>query len=164
MGSPTNESGRSSNEIEHSVTFNKGFYLEQVRGSTQAQYAAVMTGNGNGLSSSPSQFGGYPNSPVEKISHNDIQIFLQRLNDMESGNLLPGWSYVLPSEAQWEYACRAGTNTVYSWGNSISPVNANYGQNIGKPAEVGQYAANSWGFFDMHEQRYAQDESITTNG
>ena len=109
-----------------------------------------MTGNGNGLSSSPSQFGGYPNSPVEKISHNDIQVFLQRLNDMESGNLLPGWSYVLPSEAQWEYACRAGTNSVYSWGNSISPVNANYGQNIGKPAEVGQYAANSWGFFDMH--------------
>ena len=58
--------------------------------------------------------------------------------------------YVLPSEAQWEYARRAGTNSVYSWGNSISPVNANYGQNIGKPAEVGQYAANSWGFFDMH--------------
>ena len=149
MGSPSNESGRSSNEIEHSVTLTKGFYLGKYE-VTQAQYEAVMEGNGNGLSATPSQFGGYPNSPVEKVSHNDIQIFLQQLNDMEAGNLLPGWTYVLPSEAQWEYAGRAGTNTKYSWGDSISSVNANYDQNNGKPVEVGQYTANSWGFFDMH--------------
>ena len=58
--------------------------------------------------------------------------------------------YTLPTEAQWEYACRAGTTTAYSWGDSISASDANYDENIGQTADVGQYSANPWGFFDMH--------------
>ena len=98
----------------HQVTLTKGFYLGKHE-VTQAQYEAVMKGNGVGLSSAPSTFGGNPNHPVERVSHNDIQIFLQRLNDQEAHNLPAGWKYVLPTEAQWEYACRAGSTTVYSW-------------------------------------------------
>ena len=68
-----------------------------------------------------------------------------------------GWKYVLPTEAQWEYACRAGTTTAYSWGNDINSSRANYnwdgGSNDGndykQTRDVGQYAANPWGFFDM---------------
>ena len=84
--------------------------------------------------------------------------FCPDLNDMEqtAGRLPAGWKYVLPTEAQWEYACRAGTTTAYSWGNDInsSRANYNYNQNIGndfkQTRDVGQYAANPWGFFDMH--------------
>jgi formylglycine-generating enzyme required for sulfatase activity len=90
---------------------------------------------------------------VEKVSWDDVQIFLTRLNAAEqaAGRLPSGWSYVLPTESQWEYACRAGTTTAYSWGNSIAGSNANYNQSgINQTRDVGQYAANPWGFFDMH--------------
>ena len=72
--------------------------------------------------------------------------------ERKAGRLPPrGWSYALPTEAEWEYACRAGTTTAYHWGNEINPTNANYGKSqIGQTAPVGQYAPNSWGFYDMH--------------
>jgi formylglycine-generating enzyme required for sulfatase activity len=134
---------------EHNVTLTKGFYLGKYE-VTQAQYEAVMTGNSDGLSATPSQYGGNADRPVEKVSWDDIQKFLTRLNAQESGNIPAGWAYVLPTEAQWEYACRAGTTTAYSWGVDINSSNANYNSNIGQTADVGQYAANPWGFFDMH--------------
>ena len=57
----------------------------------------------------------------------------------------------MPTEAQWEYACRAGTTTAYSWGDNITPQLANYNESgFKKTVEVGSYAANPWGFFDMH--------------
>ena len=117
---------------------------------TQAQYEAVMTGNSDGLSATPSQYGGNADRPVEKVSWDDIQKFLTRLNAQEAGNIPAGWAYVLPTEAQWEYACRAGTTTAYSWGVDINSSDANYNSNIGQTADVGQYSANPWGFFDMH--------------
>ncbi len=151
MGSPTTEAGRNANrEDEHNVTLTQGFYLGKYE-VTQAQYEAVMTGNSDGLSATPSQYGGNPNRPVEKVSWNDIQIFLTRLNALQSANIPAGWAYVLPTESQWEYACRAGTTTAYSWGDSITASNANYlSSGIGQTTDVGQYAANPWGFFDMH--------------
>jgi len=152
MGSPTGEAGRSSNETEHNVTLTKGFYLGKYE-VTQAQYEAVMTGNTNSLSATPSQYSGNPNRPVEKVSWDDVQIFLTRLNAAEqtAGRLPAGWSYVLPTESQWEYACRAGTTTAYSWGATIASSNANYSSSgISQTADVGQYAANPWGFFDMN--------------
>jgi formylglycine-generating enzyme required for sulfatase activity len=111
-----------------------------------------MTGNGNGLSATPSNWPGNPNRPVEQVSWDDIQIFLTRLNAAEqtAGRLPTGWSYVLPTESQWEYACRAGTTTLYSWGNTITSANANYNNNISQTANVGQYAASPLNFFDMH--------------
>ena len=96
---------------------------------------------------------------MEKVSWNDAQIFLTRLNSIEqtAGRLPTGWKYVLPTEAQWEYACRAGTTTAYSWGNDINSTRANYnwdgggtsGNDFKQTRDVGQYAANPWGFFDM---------------
>ena len=126
-----------------------GFYLGKYE-VTQAQYEAVMTGNSDGLSATPSQYGGNADRPVEQVSWDDIQKFLTRLNAQEAGNIPAGWAYVLPTEAQWEYACRAGTTTAYSWGVDINSSDANYNSNIGQTADVGQYSANPWGFFDMH--------------
>ena len=127
MGSPTNEAGRGSDEIQHQVTLTNGFYLGKYE-VTQAQYETVMTGNSEGLNAKPSNWPNNNDRPVEKVSWNDVQVFLSRLNDMEqtAGRLPTGWKYVLPTEAQWEYACRAGTTTAYSWGNDINSTRANY--------------------------------------
>ena len=158
MGSPTSETGRGGDETQHQVTLTNGFYLGKYE-VTQAQYQTVMNGNSEGLNADPSQFKG-SNRPVEKASWEDAQIFLSQLNSIEqtAGRLPTGWKYVLPTEAQWEYACRAGTTTAYSWGNDINSSRANYnwdgGSNDGndykQTRDVGQYAANPWGFFDMH--------------
>jgi uncharacterized repeat protein (TIGR02543 family) len=149
MGSPTSEAGRGNNETQHQVTLTKGFYLGKYE-VTQAQYEAVMTGNVDGLSATPSYNSNKPNCPVEQVSWNDVQVFLARLNAQQSGNIPAGWAYVLPTEAQWEYACRAGTATAYSWGDSINASDANYYYNFGQTRDVGKYSANAWGFFDMH--------------
>jgi formylglycine-generating enzyme required for sulfatase activity len=157
MGSPTTEGGRGTNETEHNVSLTRGFYLGKYE-VTQAQYEAVMTGNTNSLSPTPSNWPNNPDRPVEKISWDDAQVFLTRLNQQQAGNLPAGWSYVLPTESQWEYACRAGTTTAYSWGNDINSSHANWnwdalwdtGNDFKQTREVGQYAANPWGFFDMH--------------
>ena len=159
MGSPTTEAGRSSTETEHNVSLTKGFYLGKYE-VTQAQYAVVMSGNTNSLNPSPSNWPNNPNRPVEQVSWDDVQIFLSRLNASEqaAGRLPNGWSYVLPTESQWEYACRAGTTTAYSWGDDINATWANYNwdgahntrNDFKQTRDVGQYAANPWGFFDMH--------------
>ena len=137
------------NSTYANVTLTEGFYLGKFE-VTQAQYEAVMTGNVDGLNATPSEYSGNPNRPVERVSHDDIQIFLARLNSQEAGNLPAGWAYVLPTEAQWEYACRADTNTTYSWGDDINASQANYNSIIGETTNVGQYLPNPWGFFDMH--------------
>ena len=120
--------------------------------SRKPKYEAVMIGNTNGLSATPSQFGGNPNRPVEKVSWNDVQIFLARLNALGGGQPAAGWTYVLPTEAQWEYACRAGTITAYSWGTTMTAENANWnhGGDLNQTVDIGQFSANKWGFFDMH--------------
>jgi formylglycine-generating enzyme required for sulfatase activity len=152
MGSPTSEAGRQSDrEDEHNVTLTKGFYLGKYE-VTQAQYEAVMTGNTNSLSPTPSQWPGNPNRPVEKVSWDDAQVFLTRLNAQQAANLPANWQYVLPTESQWEYACRAGTTTAYSWGATIAAGNANWnhGADPNQTVNAGQFSANPWGFFDMH--------------
>ncbi len=158
MGSPSSETGRGGDETEHSVTLSHGFYLGKHE-VTQAQYETIMTGNPEGLNVKPSNWPNNNDRPVEKVSWNDVQIFLTRLNTMEqtAGRLPTGWKYVLPTEAQWEYACRAGTTTAYSWGNDINSSRANYnwdgahntGNDFKQTRDVGLYAANPWGFFDM---------------
>ena len=136
MGSPITEAGRGTDETEHNVTLTKGFYLGKYE-VTQAQYEAVMSGNTDGLSATPSNWPNNPNRPVEQVSHDDIQIFLSRLNTQQSANIPAGWAYVLPTESQWEYACRAGTTTVYSWGMILMRSRANYNYSIVQTSNVG---------------------------
>ena len=95
MGSPADESGRESDETPHRVTLTKAFYM-QTTPVTQDQWYAVM-------GSSPSCFKG-GSRPMEQVSWNDTQIFISRMNRQEKG------TYRLPTEAEWEYACRAGTS------------------------------------------------------
>ena len=143
------QSDRQEATPEHNVTLTRGFFLGKYE-VTQAEYQAVMTGNTNGLSATPSQFSGNPNRPVEKVSWDDIQIFLDRLNSQESNNTAAGWDYALPTEAEWEYACRAGTNTPYHWGNTPDPSYANYpSSGFNQTRDIGQYPSNKWGFHDM---------------
>ena len=155
MGSPTSESGRNSDENSHNVTLSKGFYLGKYE-VTQAQYEAVMTGVTGDLNATPSNWSGNPNRPVDSVSYEDIQVFLVRLNVLESNKTQNGWAYVLPTEAQWEYACRAGTSTRYSWGNSISATDANWdhGADPDRPVDVGSFSPNAFGFHDMHGNVY----------
>jgi formylglycine-generating enzyme required for sulfatase activity len=85
--------------------------------------------------------------------------------EQAAGRLPAGWSYALPTESEWEYACRAGTTTVFAFGNSLSSTQANFdgtqpygggvaGTKYGSTKDVGSYAANPWGFFDMHGNVY----------
>ena len=144
MGSLPSEKGRTRDETGHQVTLTKGFYLGKYE-VTQAQWKRVM-------GSDRSNFKG-PDRPVEKVSWRDAIKFCNRLADIEerAGRVPDGMVYRLPTEAQWEYACRAGTTSVYSRGDLITKTNANYKDSGFKQThEVGQYLANPWGFFDMH--------------
>ncbi|MBO4545006.1 MAG: formylglycine-generating enzyme family protein, partial [Verrucomicrobia bacterium] len=104
MGSPVDEVGRDLvyDETQHTVTLTKGFWMGQYE-VTQAQYEAVMETN-------PSQFRG-ADHPVDSISWEDAKAFCEKLNETaNTTGLLPeGYEYAMPTEAQWEYACRAGT-------------------------------------------------------
>ena len=144
MGSPSDEVGRDSDEDNISVTLTTGFYLGKYE-VTQAEYAQILL---DIHSSHPGI-----NLPVETISWNSVtNIFLPVLNTLEqkNGRLPSGWQYALPTEAEWEYACRAGSSTAYSWGNDINSTLANYNAAIVNTTTVGSYSSNDWGFFDMH--------------
>ena len=159
MGSPSTETGHYRDEGQHQVSLTKGFFLGKHE-VTQAQYLAVMTGNTDYKYVKPSRWSYNANRPVERVSWRTVQVFLKRLNHLQrlAGQLPEGWTYVLPTETQWEYACRAGTTSAYSWGDSIDKTNANYlwegtydfFADDKQPCEVGQYAPNPWGFYDMH--------------
>ena len=129
------------NELpQHKVCITKPFYLGESE-VTQKQWEEVMGNN-------PSKFKGMYR-PVEKVSWNDTQTFIEKLNDRAKSDI-----YRLPTEAEWEYAARAGAQTVYSFGDDIKTIrdyawfgNEGYG---GDTHEVGQKKANAWGLVDMH--------------
>lgn len=139
MGSPVLEAGRDEDEHYHRVRITKPFYLAKYE-TTQAQWMLVMGGN-------PAEFKGMQN-PVEQVSWGDCQKFIGRL-----GKLLPGRKFRLPTEAEWEYACRAGTKTRFSFGDRDEEL-GNYAwfkQNSGgKTHPVGSKRPNPWGLYDMH--------------
>lgn len=130
------EAGRSSNEALHEVELGHGFRIQTIE-VTQALWELVMGEN-------PSKNKG-PNNPVENISWNDAQTFIQKLNALD-----PKHKYRLPTEAEWEYAARAGTKTAYSFGNDEAHLSdyANFGG--GGTQEVAKLVPNAWGLFDMH--------------
>jgi formylglycine-generating enzyme required for sulfatase activity len=137
MGSPSSEDGRSSDEGPvHAVSLD-GFSMGKTE-VTQAQYEALMGTN-------PSYFKGAQN-PVEQVSWNDATAFCGKLSEKT------GKTYTLPTEAQWEYACRAGSTTRFSFGDSDSALGgyAWYEGNSSKQTHlVGQKTANAFGLFDM---------------
>jgi formylglycine-generating enzyme required for sulfatase activity len=153
MGSPKEEKerGMGVDETLHKVTLTKGFFMA-VYTVTQEQWKKVMENN-------PSYFKGEKNLPVEMVSWNDCQTFIAKLREKEKK------AYRLPTEAEWEYACRAGTTTPFHFGETISTDQANYNGNVtygngkkGKYREkttpVGSFPANAWGLFDMHGNVY----------
>ena len=107
----------------HIVTLTNGFYLGKHE-VTRAQYQLVMEGNPQGLSATPGNYSN-PNGPAAGVSWENVQVFLSRLNEQESENMPNGWRYVLPTEAEWEYSCRAGSTSIYSWGGASNSANAN---------------------------------------
>jgi formylglycine-generating enzyme required for sulfatase activity/serine/threonine protein kinase len=150
MGSPPSEQERSDDETQHRVTLTKGFWLA-VTAVTQAQWQAVMGSN-------PSHFKG-DDRPVEQVSWDDCQDFCRKLAERT------GKTFRLPSEAEWEYACRAGTTTPFHNGCTLSTEQANYdGNHTYGPGKkgvyrhqttpVGSFPANAWGLFEMHGNVY----------
>ena len=139
MGSPPAEKNRITNEDQVKVHFSKGFWMAQTE-CTQAQWVAVMGNNPSALKGDE--------LPVESVNWNDAQAFIAKL--IEAKTLPAGWKVALPTEAQWEYACRAGTKTTYSFGETLTPKQANFGKALGKPSAVASYPANAWGLYDMH--------------
>jgi len=140
MGSPKDEKGRDSNEIHHQVTLTKGFYMQTTQ-VTQKQWKALKGNN-------PSNFNGCEESPVEQVSWDDVQDFIKKLNSKEGSD-----KYRLPTEAEWEYACRAGSNTIYCFGNDKNRLKeyAWYDKNSDNQTHpVGQLNPNDWGLYDMH--------------
>jgi formylglycine-generating enzyme required for sulfatase activity len=152
MGSPDHEPGRGSDETQHEVTLTRSYTI-QTTPITQGQWKALMGNN-------PSNFlRGGENCPVEGVSWNDCQEFIKRVNKMG------GYSYRLPTEAEWEYACRAGASTsffngeitkkLFSRRDSCLDAIGWYRCNSGKKTHpVAEKKPNAWGLFDMHGNVY----------
>jgi len=139
MGSPESEDDREEQEIPHEVQISRPFLIG-VYEVTQDEYQQVMQSN-------PSDSKGMDH-PVENISWNDAVEFCRRLSESPA-EVAAHRTYRLPSEAEWEYACRAGTATAFSFGDTASYSKAWIGMRL-QPQPVGGMESNPWGLFDMH--------------
>lgn len=164
MGSPRSEPERGNNEFQHSVTIGRPFLLA-VHPVTQAQYQQIMGVNPSSFSSTglaQSEVRGIDtrNFPVEWVSWSDAIEFCRLLSELPAERSA-GRRYSLPTETEWEYACRASTTTVFAFGNSLTSHQANFlgsmpygvglrGPNLQRPSIVGSYPPNAWGLHDMH--------------
>jgi formylglycine-generating enzyme required for sulfatase activity len=148
MGSPPDEPGRQKNEKQHRVRLTQGFYMQTTE-VTQGQWRALMGEN-------PSRFKNCgENCPVENVSWNRTQEFIRRLNEWENKPV-----YRLPTEAEWEYACRAGSKAALANG-MLTELGCDHDPNLDKIGwycgnakyelrPVGLKAPNTWGLYDMH--------------
>jgi formylglycine-generating enzyme required for sulfatase activity len=148
MGSPLDEMGRESDETQHSVTISKGFFISETE-VTQGQWKKLMGDNPSGFNNLG------PDRPVEQVSWNDCMVFIDKLNSVEGTD-----TYRLPTEAEWEYACRAGSTSAFA-GGDITETSCKL---IPALADMAWYCANSrsethpvktkkpnaWGLYDMH--------------
>jgi uncharacterized protein (TIGR02996 family) len=158
MGSPAEEADRAEDEKAREVELTRPFYLG-VFAVTQAQYEAVMGENAASFRAggrNRSKVTGLDTSafPVDQITWEQAADFCARLSQRE-----PGLVYRLPNEAEWEYACRAGTTTAYHFGDAISLELANYDGSrakrgrprpLARPCAVGDYPPNAFGLYDLH--------------
>ena len=167
MGSPETEKDRGTDENQVEVTLTQGYWLGKYE-VTQAEYERVMGKNPGAFSAtgtSKDKVTGQDTSrfPVESVSWTEAEEYCRKLTEQErvAGRLPDGWEYRLPTEAQWEYACRAGTTTATAFGETLSSKQANFnggspynneeqGPSLGRTTTVGSYVGNAWGLYDMH--------------
>lgn len=178
MGSPPDEKGHRSDETQRKVTLTRSFHLAATE-VTQKQWSDHMgttfvdlinqqrgpLGRGAKLKSTPSAIG--ENQPMCFVNYADALAFCEKLTQKErqSGLISKDQKYTLPTEAQWEYACRADTTTVFSGGNSLTSASANFygkapygtktpGEYREKTTPVKTFPKNQWGLYDMHGNLY----------
>lgn len=145
MGSPADEPRHEPQEHRHAVTISRSFWMG-VTEVTQAQWRCVMGTN-------PSHFASADGSlPVEQVTWDDVHEFLRRLTARSASH-----RFRLPTEAEWEFACRAGTSTAYNVGVALTRADANISPSAGTAVEargqtmpVGSFRPNAWGLYDMH--------------
>ena len=159
MGSPPGESARRGDEAQVRVTLTRGFWMAKFE-TTQGEWTRVM---GALPARGPSvEFGLGDRFPVYWVSYLDADAFCSSLTSraIRSGSLPDTWEFRLPTEAQWEYACRAGTTTATAFGDDLGHDQANFsgdplngGRRLTaarRATPVGAYPANRWGLHDMH--------------
>src|SRR5262245_37989788 len=158
MGSPPDEPERRPGEDQVEVTLTKGFWMATYE-ATQGQWKRVVGELPGPLTAELPEGDDYP---VGNVNFAEAEAFCRKLTELgrQSGELLAGWEFRLPTEAQWEYACRAGTTTATAFGNSLGRTQANFqgkpynggenGPSLKQAVKVGSYPANAWGLHDMH--------------
>jgi formylglycine-generating enzyme len=158
MGSPPGELQRRTSEDQVEVTLTRGFFTGKYE-VTQGDWKRVAGALPGPLTAELPEGDDYP---VGNVNFAEAEAFCQKLTERahRSGELPEGWEFRLPTEAQWEYACRADTKTATAFGDKLSSKQANFkgkpyngtetGPSLGKAARVGSYPANAWGLHDMH--------------
>ena len=181
MGSPVTEPVRQPNESQRKVSITYGFYMGRYE-VTQGEYASIMNTN-------PSSFSSWHGSvenlsrPVEQASWNDAVEYCEHLTTYahRARSIPEGWSYRLPTETEWEYVCRAGTTTVFPWGDVLEGGMINFDDHycynngtiyetdpiipqIFETTPVGSYSPNPWGFYDMNGNVWEWCQDIFDRG
>ena len=158
MGSPRTEPERRPGEEQVEVTLSKGFWMAKYE-ATQGDWKRVMGELPGPLTAELPEGDQFP---VGNVNFAETEEFCRKLTKFarQSGTLPKDWEFRLPTEAQWEYACRAGTTTATSFGDQLSSKQANFkgkpyngadpGPSLNRATKVGSYPANAWGLHDMH--------------
>lgn len=158
MGSPPDEPGRRPGEDQVTVILTKGFWMGKFE-ATQGQWKRII---GKLPGELTEELPAGDDFPVGNVNFAEAEAFCHELTEIgqRSGKLPRDWEFRLPTEAQWEYACRAGTTTATSFGDRLSSKQANFkgkpyngaepGPSLNRAAAVGSYPANAWGLHDMH--------------
>ncbi len=162
MGSPVTEPERQPGENQVEVTLTKGFWIAKFE-ATQGQWKRIVGDLPGELTAELPEGDDYP---VGNVNFAEAEAFCAKLTERahQSGELPAEWEFRLPTEAQWEYACRAGTTTATAFGDSLSSTQANFkgkpynggapGASLGRAAKVGSYPANPWGVHELHGNIY----------
>jgi formylglycine-generating enzyme required for sulfatase activity len=162
MGSPPDEPGRNEDEAEVEVTLTKGFWMGKYE-VTQGQWQRVAGKLPGELTAAG---GAGDDFPVYNVNYPEAEAYCRKLTERgrQASDLPTGWEFRLPTEAQWEYACRAGTITATAFGDQLSSKQANFqgrsyngaekGPSLNRATQVGSYPANAWGLHDMHGNVY----------
>jgi len=158
MGSPPGEPERRPGEDQVEVTVTKGFWMAKYE-ATQGEWKRVMGPLPGELTAELPEGDDFP---VGNVNFAEVEAFCGKLTELahKSGELPQDWEFRLPTEAQWEYACRAGTTTATAFGDKLSSTQANFkgkpyngaepGPSLNRAARVGSYPPNAWGLHDMH--------------